>query len=234
MTTLIDELAPAGRADDAPGDDATDTAETPTTTDLEAVVEALSTNERFLVVSHENPDGDALGSMLAMTLGLRELGKDALMYLAGDAPLPAEFGFLGARRPAPRAAGRHRRACPARGRLRERAPDRARPGDPRPGEARRRRRPPPRQHALRRDEPDRRRRLVDRRDRARPALGARRAADAGDRGGALRRPRHRHRPLPVLEHDAEVAAPRGRARRGRAPTCTGSSAASTRPCSSRS
>src|SRR4051812_38326782 len=66
----------------------------PTKTDLDAVVEALSRHERFLVVSHENPDGDALGSMLAMTLGLRELGKDAVMYLAGDAPLPAEFGFL--------------------------------------------------------------------------------------------------------------------------------------------
>ena len=40
------------------------------------------------------------------------------------------------------------------------------------------------------------------------------AADAGDRRGALRRPRHRHRPLPVLEHDAEGAAARGRAGRG--------------------
>jgi phosphoesterase RecJ-like protein len=66
----------------------------PTRTDLDAVVEALSRHERFLVVSHENPDGDALGSLLGMTLGLRELGKDVVMYLAGDAPLPAELGFL--------------------------------------------------------------------------------------------------------------------------------------------
>jgi phosphoesterase RecJ-like protein len=63
-------------------------------TDFAAVVDALRTNERFLVVTHENPDGDALGSMLGATLALRALGKDALMYLAGDTPLPGEFGFL--------------------------------------------------------------------------------------------------------------------------------------------
>src|SRR4029079_45479 len=40
------------------------------------------------------PDGDALGSMLATTLGLRAAGKDASMYLTGTAPLPAEYAFL--------------------------------------------------------------------------------------------------------------------------------------------
>ena len=34
-------------------------------TDLEGVLAALTSNDRFLVVTHENPDGDALGSMLA-------------------------------------------------------------------------------------------------------------------------------------------------------------------------
>jgi phosphoesterase RecJ-like protein len=67
---------------------------TTATTDFAAVLDALRENERFLVVTHENPDGDALGSMLGMTLGLRELGKDVVMHLAGEAPLPAEFGFL--------------------------------------------------------------------------------------------------------------------------------------------
>ena len=67
---------------------------TTTTTDSAAVLDALRSNERFLVVTHENPDGDALGSMLAATLGLRSLGKDVVMYLAGEAPLPAELGFL--------------------------------------------------------------------------------------------------------------------------------------------
>ncbi len=63
-------------------------------TDFDAVVEAVAAHERFLVVTHENPDGDALGSMLGATLGLRALGKDALMYLAVAAPLPAEYDFM--------------------------------------------------------------------------------------------------------------------------------------------
>jgi phosphoesterase RecJ-like protein len=67
---------------------------TTTLTDLAAVVAALRDHDRFVAVTHENPDGDALGSMLGATLGLRELGKDVVMYLAGEAPLPGEFGFL--------------------------------------------------------------------------------------------------------------------------------------------
>src|SRR5438093_2623743 len=62
--------------------------------DLEAVVEALRSHDRFLVTTHENPDGDALGSLLATTLALRQLGKDVHMYLAGHAPLPAEYSFM--------------------------------------------------------------------------------------------------------------------------------------------
>src|SRR6266511_4611875 len=62
--------------------------------DLDAVVEALRSHDRFLVVTHENPDGDALGSLLATTLALRQLGKDALMFLSGDAPLPREYAFM--------------------------------------------------------------------------------------------------------------------------------------------
>lgn len=70
------------------------TPEPATSTDLDAVVEALRAHERFLVATHESPDGDALGSMLAATLALRTLGKDALMYLGGEAPVPVEYTFL--------------------------------------------------------------------------------------------------------------------------------------------
>jgi len=63
-------------------------------TELQTVADAIRAHERFVVVAHENPDGDALGSLLGMTLGLRALGKDAAMYLAGDAPLPGEYAFL--------------------------------------------------------------------------------------------------------------------------------------------
>ncbi len=66
-----------------------------TPADLQAVADAIRTHERFLVTTHENPDGDALGSLLASHLALLQLGKDSIMYLAGPAPLPAEYRFLG-------------------------------------------------------------------------------------------------------------------------------------------
>jgi phosphoesterase RecJ-like protein len=62
--------------------------------DVKSVADAIRANDRFLVVTHENPDGDALGSMLATALGLRALGKDVVMYLSGNAPTPAEYRFL--------------------------------------------------------------------------------------------------------------------------------------------
>ena len=67
---------------------------TQTSSDLQAVAAALREHDRFLIVTHENPDGDALGSLLATTLALRQLGKDALMFLSGDAPLPREYAFM--------------------------------------------------------------------------------------------------------------------------------------------
>src|SRR5947209_4000871 len=66
----------------------------PTTNDLKAVADALREHDRFLLVTHENPDGDALGSLLAMKLALDQLGKDAVMYLYGEAPLPREYAFM--------------------------------------------------------------------------------------------------------------------------------------------
>jgi len=65
-----------------------------TTNDLGAVADALRSHDRFLLVTHENPDGDALGSLLAMKLALDGLGKDSEMYLYGDAPLPREYAFM--------------------------------------------------------------------------------------------------------------------------------------------
>src|SRR5213083_1869582 len=65
-----------------------------TANDLSAVAEAIQSHDRFLVTTHENPDGDALGSLLAMTLALEALGKDAVMYLAGEAPLPREYSWM--------------------------------------------------------------------------------------------------------------------------------------------
>ncbi len=65
-----------------------------TTSDIEQVADAIRSHDRFLLVTHENPDGDALGSILALKLALDQLGKDAVMYLYGNAPLPAEYKFM--------------------------------------------------------------------------------------------------------------------------------------------
>lgn len=59
-----------------------------------AVADVIRASDRFVVVTHENPDGDALGSMLATALALRALGKDVAMYLSGSAPTPVEYRFL--------------------------------------------------------------------------------------------------------------------------------------------
>jgi len=64
------------------------------TSDLQAVAGALRSHDRFLLVTHESPDGDALGSILATKLALDSLGKDTVMYLYGDAPLPPEYSFM--------------------------------------------------------------------------------------------------------------------------------------------
>jgi bifunctional oligoribonuclease and PAP phosphatase NrnA len=65
-----------------------------TTEAIRDAAAAIREHDRFLVTTHENPDGDALGSMLATTLALQQLGKDAVMYLAGSGPLPTEYNFM--------------------------------------------------------------------------------------------------------------------------------------------
>ena len=64
------------------------------TSEVAAVADAIRSHDRFLLVTHENPDGDALGSILALKLALDQLGKDSVMYLYGDAPLPVEYSFM--------------------------------------------------------------------------------------------------------------------------------------------
>src|SRR2546423_1385499 len=65
-----------------------------TETDLRTIAETIRAHDRFLVTTHENPDGDALGSLLASKLMLEQLGKDVVIYLAGQVPLPHEYQFM--------------------------------------------------------------------------------------------------------------------------------------------
>jgi phosphoesterase RecJ-like protein len=58
----------------------------------EQVIAEIRYGHRFLLTTHENPDGDALGSLLAMHWILEQLGKDSLMYMSPDEfPLPWEY-----------------------------------------------------------------------------------------------------------------------------------------------
>lgn len=54
--------------------------------DLQRIVEAIRAGRRFVVTSHQRPDGDAVGSAMAAALALRALGKEAAVVF--DAPLP--------------------------------------------------------------------------------------------------------------------------------------------------
>ncbi len=65
------------------------------TTEMDAIAASIRENDRFLLTTHEGPDGDALGSLLAMQHLLGQLGKDSVMFLAAkEFPLPIEYRFL--------------------------------------------------------------------------------------------------------------------------------------------
>ncbi len=58
------------------------------------IAEALRTRQRFVITSHTRPDGDAIGSQLAMAYALRHLGKDVRL-VNRDAPPEPMRGFPG-------------------------------------------------------------------------------------------------------------------------------------------
>src|SRR4026207_2530598 len=49
---------------------------TPPAPELHQIVEAIRSRRRFVISSHARPDGDSIGSQLAMAYALRGLGKD--------------------------------------------------------------------------------------------------------------------------------------------------------------
>ena len=55
--------------------------------EVERILAAIRNGERFLICSHSRPDGDAVGSMLAMGLLLRQMGKRAELVSADRVPL---------------------------------------------------------------------------------------------------------------------------------------------------
>lgn len=56
------------------------------------IAELLKTQDRFVVVTHVNPDGDAVGSQMGMYLALREMGKKA--WPLTNRQVPELYHFL--------------------------------------------------------------------------------------------------------------------------------------------
>ena len=71
-------VAAVSRGDEGPGQDPLPP--------MQAILAALREGEKFLVCSHSRPDGDAVGSMLAMGMLLRQMGKRADIVAADRVP----------------------------------------------------------------------------------------------------------------------------------------------------
>jgi len=56
------------------------------TTTLTEICDAIRARQRFLISSHAKPDGDSIGSQLAMAFALEALGKDVRIVNADPAP----------------------------------------------------------------------------------------------------------------------------------------------------
>jgi len=59
---------------------------------MKAIIEALNSSRRIFVTTHINPDGDAIGSLVAMGLALEAAGKKVVMY--SESPIPTPYRFL--------------------------------------------------------------------------------------------------------------------------------------------
>ncbi len=56
--------------------------------EMPQMVDAIRSRRRFVISSHSRPDGDSIGSQLAMAYALRALGKDVAIFNADPAPAP--------------------------------------------------------------------------------------------------------------------------------------------------
>ncbi|MHB1412740.1 MAG: DHH family phosphoesterase [Thermoleophilia bacterium] len=61
---------------------------------LKAVAEALKREPRVLITCHVNPDGDAIGCLIALHRSLTQLGADSVMYISSTEPVAPEWHFL--------------------------------------------------------------------------------------------------------------------------------------------
>jgi phosphoesterase RecJ-like protein len=59
--------------------------------DFDNMLDLIRKSENILIASHENPDGDALGSTLSLGLGLSKIGKKVVYYNKDGVPEMLEF-----------------------------------------------------------------------------------------------------------------------------------------------
>ncbi len=59
---------------------------------MDTVIDRLIKSQSIFLATHVNPDGDAIGSLISMGLGLRQYGKRVYTY--NESPIPAVYRFL--------------------------------------------------------------------------------------------------------------------------------------------
>lgn len=59
---------------------------------MDQIVQALKKSDHILIASHANPDGDAIGSVVALGLSLKRLNKNVTLY--NESRIPAVYRFL--------------------------------------------------------------------------------------------------------------------------------------------
>jgi len=63
---------------------------TTTSPEIQSIVDVVRSRERFVISSHARPDGDSIGSQLAMAYALRALGKHVVIVNSDPAPAPLQ------------------------------------------------------------------------------------------------------------------------------------------------
>ena len=59
---------------------------------MDRIIQRLTKSDHVLIASHANPDGDAIGSVIALGLALRRLNREVTLY--NESPIPAVYRFL--------------------------------------------------------------------------------------------------------------------------------------------
>lgn len=61
-------------------------------TQTDQIIARLKASDHVLIASHTDPDGDAIGALLAAGMGITAMGKRAVLF--NESPIPAVYRFL--------------------------------------------------------------------------------------------------------------------------------------------